>query len=252
MISPWAKSNYVDNTLIDQSSVVKFIEQNWSLPALGNGAADTTAGSLLSMFDFSSQRGPRNDATIPRPEHRRAHQLRLLGKPLQGKPSQPSGKLRAGAECAPARCHDSAARIASAAARSAGYGLVNSTCRAVGGVREPEPDRVQPLPVQARAAGRQHRIGSVEPVAHARMPDRRHVHPDLVGPAGLQVHLKQGGRPEGLQGVVMRHRRPPVGDHREPPVAGRMPGNRRVDRPAERIRVALDQRVVDLVRPCGP
>ena len=54
VISPWAKSNYVDNTLIDQSSVVKFIEYNWNLPALGNGAADDAAGSILSMFNFRS------------------------------------------------------------------------------------------------------------------------------------------------------------------------------------------------------
>lgn len=54
VISPWAKPDYVDNTTIDQSSVVKFIENNWGLPALGNGAADTAAGSIGSMFDFSS------------------------------------------------------------------------------------------------------------------------------------------------------------------------------------------------------
>ena len=57
VISPWARSNFVDNTLIDQSSVVKFIEYNWGLPALGNGAADTAAGSTLSMFDFSGRQG---------------------------------------------------------------------------------------------------------------------------------------------------------------------------------------------------
>jgi phospholipase C len=53
MVSPWSKSNFVDNTFTDQSSVLKFIEQNWNLPALGNGAADSAAGSLMSMFDFS-------------------------------------------------------------------------------------------------------------------------------------------------------------------------------------------------------
>ena len=42
VISPWTKSNYVSHTLIDQSSVVKFIEYNWRLPALGNGAFDTS------------------------------------------------------------------------------------------------------------------------------------------------------------------------------------------------------------------
>jgi len=53
VISPWARPNWVDNTFIDQSSVVKFIEYNWNLPAIGNGASDTAAGLILSMFDFS-------------------------------------------------------------------------------------------------------------------------------------------------------------------------------------------------------
>ena len=52
VISPYAKSNYVDSTVIDQSSVLKFIEHNWGLPALGNGAADTEAGSILSLLRF--------------------------------------------------------------------------------------------------------------------------------------------------------------------------------------------------------
>jgi phospholipase C len=54
VISPYAKSDYVDSTVIDQSSVVKFIEYNWGLPSLGNGAADAAAGSILSMFHFES------------------------------------------------------------------------------------------------------------------------------------------------------------------------------------------------------
>jgi phospholipase C len=58
VISPWAKSNYVSNVLINQSSVVQFIEQNWGVPALGNGAADTSAGSIGSMFDFSHPSSP--------------------------------------------------------------------------------------------------------------------------------------------------------------------------------------------------
>jgi phospholipase C len=58
VISPYARQNYVDNTLIDQSSIVSFIEYNWGLPALGNGAADTSAGSILSMFDFGGPTAP--------------------------------------------------------------------------------------------------------------------------------------------------------------------------------------------------
>jgi phospholipase C len=66
VVSPWSKSNYVDSkNVIDQSSVVKFIEQNWRLPALGNGAADARAGSIMPMFNFGQnaqgdQDGPPN------------------------------------------------------------------------------------------------------------------------------------------------------------------------------------------------
>ncbi|HEX9624374.1 MAG TPA: alkaline phosphatase family protein, partial [Streptosporangiaceae bacterium] len=52
LISPFAKANFVDGSLLDQSSVVKFIEYNWGVPALGNGAVDSSAGSINLMFDF--------------------------------------------------------------------------------------------------------------------------------------------------------------------------------------------------------
>lgn len=52
LVSPFAKANFVSNSLIDQSSVVKFIEFNWHLPAMGNGATDTAAGSINLMFNF--------------------------------------------------------------------------------------------------------------------------------------------------------------------------------------------------------
>jgi phospholipase C len=59
VISPWAKQNFVDHTLTDQSSSLRFIEDNWGLefidelaPAAGQGSMDRVAGSLLNMFDF--------------------------------------------------------------------------------------------------------------------------------------------------------------------------------------------------------
>jgi phospholipase C len=66
VVSPWSRSNFVDNTLIDQSSVVKFIERNWGLAALGNGATEAQSGSLLSMFDFSAHY-PQNDPLFLNP-----------------------------------------------------------------------------------------------------------------------------------------------------------------------------------------
>ncbi|MGC1304649.1 MAG: alkaline phosphatase family protein [Caulobacteraceae bacterium] len=54
VISPWAKSNFVDDTLVTQASVIRFIEDNWlSGQRLGGGSDDATAGSIMNMFDFS-------------------------------------------------------------------------------------------------------------------------------------------------------------------------------------------------------
>ena len=54
VISPWSKDNYVSHVVIDQSSVVRFIEDNWlNGERLGSGYFDTIAGSIDDMFDFS-------------------------------------------------------------------------------------------------------------------------------------------------------------------------------------------------------
>jgi phospholipase C len=59
LISPYAKSNYVDNTLTEQSSIIKFVEQNWSLGSIGAGSEDVDSGSLDNMFEFgNAQRAP--------------------------------------------------------------------------------------------------------------------------------------------------------------------------------------------------
>jgi phospholipase C len=52
VISPWARPNYVDHRWTDQSSILRFIEDNWQLGRLGNQSTDATAGSLFGMFDF--------------------------------------------------------------------------------------------------------------------------------------------------------------------------------------------------------
>jgi phospholipase C len=52
VISPWAKVNFVDHTLIDQTSITRFIEDNWGLGRIGNNSYDSKAGSILNMFDF--------------------------------------------------------------------------------------------------------------------------------------------------------------------------------------------------------
>ena len=55
LISPWAKVNYVDHTTLDQSSVIRFIEDNWDLERIGDTAFDEMAGSIMNMFDFRAK-----------------------------------------------------------------------------------------------------------------------------------------------------------------------------------------------------
>jgi phospholipase C len=62
VISPWAKKNVVDTTVTDQASVTRFIEDVFlSSQRLGGGSADSIAGPLTNMFDFS------NGAVMPNP-----------------------------------------------------------------------------------------------------------------------------------------------------------------------------------------
>ena len=55
-ISPFAKENFVDHSITDQTSILRFIEDNWSLGPIGNQSFDALAGSLGNMFDFSNHR----------------------------------------------------------------------------------------------------------------------------------------------------------------------------------------------------
>jgi phospholipase C len=53
-ISPFAKKNFVDHTVTDQSSVIRFIEDNWLQgQRIGQGSFDAVANSIIQMFDFN-------------------------------------------------------------------------------------------------------------------------------------------------------------------------------------------------------
>jgi phospholipase C len=60
VISPWAKKNYIDSTVTDQTSITRFIEDTFlSGQRIGGGSFDSIAGPLDNMFDFS-QSTPQN------------------------------------------------------------------------------------------------------------------------------------------------------------------------------------------------
>jgi phospholipase C len=67
VISPYAKSNYVDHNLSDQASIINFVEYNWHLPGIPGSAdqilarRDQREGSpfdLAGMFNFRQTPNP--------------------------------------------------------------------------------------------------------------------------------------------------------------------------------------------------
>ncbi len=56
VVSPWAKRGFVDHTPTDQSSITKFVEDNWRLGRIP-GSFDAIAGPLNPMFEFGSRPG---------------------------------------------------------------------------------------------------------------------------------------------------------------------------------------------------
>ncbi|MBV9846647.1 MAG: alkaline phosphatase family protein [Kutzneria sp.] len=54
VISPYSKVNSVDHTRTDQTSVLRFIEDNWRTGRIGDFSLDERAGGLEGMLDFSA------------------------------------------------------------------------------------------------------------------------------------------------------------------------------------------------------
>jgi len=58
IVSSWAKKNFVDHTVTDQSSVIHFIEDNWlDSQRLPGGSFDALAGPIEGMFNFDRDEG---------------------------------------------------------------------------------------------------------------------------------------------------------------------------------------------------
>jgi phospholipase C len=56
VISPWAKANFVDHTVTDQTSIIRFVEDNWlNGQRIGGGSFDSIANSIDNMLDFDQE-----------------------------------------------------------------------------------------------------------------------------------------------------------------------------------------------------
>jgi phospholipase C len=51
LVSPYARKGFIDHNTLDFTSILRFIEDNWSLPPLAR--RDARANSIQSAFDFS-------------------------------------------------------------------------------------------------------------------------------------------------------------------------------------------------------
>jgi len=61
VISPFAKANAIDHTLTDQTSILRFVEDNWLHGQRVPGSFDAIAGPLTNMLSFT---GPANPVLI--------------------------------------------------------------------------------------------------------------------------------------------------------------------------------------------
>lgn len=52
VISPYARTNFIDHHQTEQASILRFIEANWMTGQVGDGSFETRAGSLAPLFNF--------------------------------------------------------------------------------------------------------------------------------------------------------------------------------------------------------
>ena len=64
VVSPFAKKNFVDHTQTDQTSILRFIEDNWHTGQIGDFSFDAHAAPLNNMLDFKH---PNTDKVILNP-----------------------------------------------------------------------------------------------------------------------------------------------------------------------------------------
>ncbi len=52
VVSPYSKTNYVDHSVTNQASILRFIEDNWKTGRVGDGSFDASSGTLNNLFNF--------------------------------------------------------------------------------------------------------------------------------------------------------------------------------------------------------
>jgi hypothetical protein len=87
---PYAKQNFVDHTVTDQSSILRFIEDNWQTVRIDDFSFDSKAGPLLNMFAFPRRSRSQEEQALPRSgQRRKVRQLAdCSGRPVKRSPGR--------------------------------------------------------------------------------------------------------------------------------------------------------------------
>ena len=65
VVSPWARKNFVDHSVTDQTSVLRFVEDNWLQgQRIGQGSFDAITNSITQMFDFSQNNNDQGNGIL--------------------------------------------------------------------------------------------------------------------------------------------------------------------------------------------
>ena len=88
VISPWARQNFVDHSVTDQTSVLRFVEDNWlGGQRIGQGSYDSIASSIGPMFNFTGKDQGENYKLILDP---------ITGQPIPGDGDDDQGQNQNG------------------------------------------------------------------------------------------------------------------------------------------------------------
>jgi len=68
VVSSWARKNFVDHSTTDQSSIIRFVEDNWlGGQRISPGSFDNIANSITQMLDFSQNNNNQGNVYILAP-----------------------------------------------------------------------------------------------------------------------------------------------------------------------------------------
>ena len=71
LVSPYARSHFIDHTTLDFTSMLAFIEKNWNMRPLTR--LDATSQSIMGAFDFNQKPRPAAFISMSRLQRSRAH-----------------------------------------------------------------------------------------------------------------------------------------------------------------------------------